>query len=450
MTARRSVAGRGAGPGSPHQLRAGAHLAVCVCLAFALLAPPAASTRAATEAPRADAPIAGPLRGLAQAGVSLAEDPVDATHLVAAMNDYNAAQGMSVAVSQDRGAHWTAVALPRLPQTLIGDPRLAYGPRGVLYLAGTAYDVSKAKPPAEIHLSINLLVSRDGGEHWTWLSRPSGPIAKPPVLDDYPSIAVDPAGGRITMAWTRILPEYEEVLVAQSSDGGRTFSRPLTLPGQMSDGASAALDRGGDPLIAYMDREHDALRVVRLHAGRVLSAVGVAPLRPAPATLGGLRFRIGSQPTLVYDRRSGVLYVTWLYLDGTHTRLALFSSTDDGQHWRPLSAPAIDAQADVFMPTLAASPAGVLGLLWYLRSGASYTVVLALSTDCGRAFAPPTTVDGAPSSLYGEGPTYLGDYGAVILDQSWAYVAWTDNRILQPMIYGRSLRIPEAARCASR
>ena len=380
-----------------------------IVLLSLLFGVPATSAAALTPMRGADVQIAVPPHNRPQAGVALAEDPAD----------------------------------PKL----FGDPRLAYGPHDLLYLAGTAYDASDSKPPAPVRLSINLLASRDGGRHWTWIGRPSGPVAPAPILDDYPSIAVDPVSGKICVAWTRIFGGSEVVLAAQSTDGGDTFSKPAILPGRIDEGASLALDQAGGSLVAFMDRSANEMDVARLAGDRMANAVEVGALRPVPPTLGGLRFRIGSEPALARDPQTGTFYLTWLVLDRTHTRLVLFSSTDDGRHWNSLPVPAADPQANVFMPNVAVSPSGVIGLMWYEQSGAAYTVRLAVSTSCGRTFAAPVTMDSAPSSLYGMGPTYLGDYGALALDHSRASIAWTDNRTSRPTIHFNSLRVPSSARC---
>lgn len=393
-----------------------------------------------------DTPIDTRHAPLPQAGVSIVEDPLDTSHLVAALNDYNAPQGTSLYVSEDAGSSWRAARLPRIPQQRMGDPRLAYGPRGLLYLAVTGYDVDLTTPEQTVHLSINLFLSRDGGHTWTWLGRPSGVPPQPPIGDDFPSLAVDPISGAITVAWTRIMGQHELIAVARSVDGGHSFSAPVLLPTHLGEGAATIVDRSGTAVVAFMDLEHNAIIVSGVR-GSVRWSVRAAPLREVPPTLPGLRFRIESYPALAIDRRTGRLYLTWAVLANGHTRIAFTTSSDGGHHWSSLTDPGTASRTDFFMPTLAVSPAGIVGVMAYGRQGASYRVYAMFSTDCARHFAPAFAVDSVPSPLQRGGPPYLGDYAAIAIDRHAAHPAWTDNRGPVPVIYTRAMPIPAAGHC---
>ena len=383
---------------------------------------------------------------LPQAGVVVAEDPANPRHLVVAFNDYNARQGMSVAVSDDAGAAWTQVQVPRLPQQYFGDPQLAYGQHGIVYLAGTAYD-GAGKPLQAVRLSINLLSSLDGGRTWHWLGQPSGPVPAPPVLDDYPALAVDPRNGSVSVAWTRIVGNDSSIAVARSGDSGRTFGKPLVLPGPWAASASMVLTAGGDPVVAFMDRQRARMSVALLHGDTLRAVVTVAPLQPMPPKLQGLRFRVASRPSLAIDRVTGRIYLVWPVEIGQHSDMALYQSADGGMHWRRVGQPAVAAGSDVFMPAAAVSPRGVVGLLWYERQGPWYRARLAFAARCAARFAPPVTLSSEVSSLYDAGPSYLGDYGGLVLDAVQAHGAWTDNRSLTPAVYTAAVPIPAAVEC---
>ncbi len=415
------------------------------CGAVAVLVPILLGASPATGGVR-NVPVSPVQARLPQAGVVVAEDPADSRHLVLALNDYNARQGMSVAVSENGGAAWTQVQLPKLPQGYFGDPQLAFAPHGRIYLAGTAYD-GVGKPRQAVRLSINLLSSDDGGRSWRWLGRPSGPIPAPPILDDYPALAVDPRSGVVTVAWTRIAGNDESIAVAHSSDGGRTFSAPLLLPEQRAESASVVLTKSGDPVVAFMDRHRALMGVALFQRGGLAAVVNVAPLQPLPPRLAGLRFRVASRPSLAADRKTGHLYLVWPVQMGADSGMALYESADGGKYWRRLAQPATAAGSDVFMPAVAVSPGGAIAVLWYERLGAQYRVRVAIATDCGDRFGPPLTLGSKASSLYDTGPSYLGDYGGLALDARQAHAAWTDNRSLLPTIYTAAVTIPSAARC---
>jgi hypothetical protein len=395
--------------------------------------------------PRADVPIGSPRASLPQAGVGIVEDPVHPRHVVAAINDYNAPQGTSVYVSDDAGHTWHAVPAPRMPQQKMGDPRLAYGPHGLLYLAVTGYDVDRATPQQTVHLSINLFQSRDGGHHWRWLGRPSGPPPRPPLGDDYPSLAVDPASGAITIAWTAIQGEHEFIAVARSTDGGRSFTPRLLLPTHLGEGAVVVLNRAGAAIVAFMDLQHNAISVSEVRQ-RVLWTSHVGPLQEIPSNLPGLRFRVESYPALAIDRQTGRLYLAWPVLVQGHTQMA-FATSADGRHWSRMMSLRGLATADLFMPSLAVSPTGVVALSAYGRLGGIYRIYLVLSTSCGRHFSSPAVLDSVPSPLSQGGPIYLGDFAGLAIDSHVVHSAWTDTRAGVPMIYTSAVPIPAMARC---
>jgi hypothetical protein len=296
-----------------------------------------------------------------------------------------------------------------------------------------------------VHLAINLLQSRDGGRHWIWLGRPSG-LPPPPSGDDYPALAVDPASGSITIAWTVIGRGQEQIAVARSVDGGRTFSPRLLLPSHLGEGAAVVVDRSGAAVIALMDLEHSAISVSVVRRA-VLWTTHLGPLHEVLPTLPGLRFRVESYPCLAIDRQSGRLYLAWAVMAGGHTQIAFATSSDGGHHWSTTAVLSGLAARDLFMPILAVSPTGVVALSAYGRLGATYRVYLALSTSCGRHFSPALPVDGVSSSLIQGGPPYLGDFGGLAIDRQTVHPAWTDSRRLVPVIYTRVLPIPTADHC---
>lgn len=416
--------------------------------ALATVRPPSvtAARPRPTAAPVRDVEIGSPSAPLPMAGAGLVADPADARRLVAAVNDYNASQGMSVYLSADGGASWRAATLPRIPQQRIGDPQLAYGPRGVLYLAGTCYDADPARTGQTIDLSMCLFRSDDGGRHWTWLGHPSGPPPRPPLGDDFPALAVDRTSGQITLAWTRLATGHARIAVATSSDGGRRFGPRRYLPTALGEGAAAVEDAGG-AVVAYLDLQHGAIAAAILR-GAAARTARAAPLREIASPLAGLAFRVESYPHLARDPRSGRLYLVWASWEHAHAQILLISSTDGGAHWSGPAAVAASQAHDQFMPAVAVSPAGVVAVFYHQRAGPSemqYHAYLATSVACGRRFAPPVRLDTAGSPLGSRRPSYLGDYSALAVAGATAHAAWTDTRHGTPAIFTRAVAIPATA-----
>lgn len=138
-----------------------------------------------------------------------------------------------VSVSTDGGASFGArTRLSPAPGVDSGDGRRgmssATGPDGSVYVAFTQGSTQV------------VVVSRDGGGSWT---EPTsiGPVRTidDPIpgadfrTDSVPVVAADPRAGSTTVhaAWTTRTAEGGRVVVATSSDGGRTWSDPGTVSG---------------------------------------------------------------------------------------------------------------------------------------------------------------------------------------------------------------------------
>ncbi len=147
------------------------------------------------------------------------------------------AYGLTTYVTFDGGATWTSAMLPYVtnapPGTTwnlfcwFGDPVAFFGPEGTAYLTGVAGTCASGAR-ADGTINIFFTKSRDGGRTWqepsvVWM----GQFAE--QFNDKPWGAIDPATGRLAIAWTAFtgaLLADQELFVSVSTDGGSTWSRP--------------------------------------------------------------------------------------------------------------------------------------------------------------------------------------------------------------------------------
>lgn len=164
------------------------------------------------------------------------------------------------------------------------DPQVAIAPDGTLY--ATWADVRGRRVPWRIAVSR----SEDGGHTWSVERRADGggaletaqaeldavdPTA--PADQFAPAIAVGPDGA-VWVAWQDHATARPRVLVARSSDGGRTFF-PAVAPGAGSAAAqfrpSIAIAADGTAAVAW-EAEHAGGRVVRTARAPAGGAFGAA------------------------------------------------------------------------------------------------------------------------------------------------------------------------------
>lgn len=234
--------------------------------------PPSATPLAATPAGQVaqSATTFGPGCGRNEAGTlylnaeaepHLAVNPARSANLIAAWQqdrwNNGAARGIGTAVSQDGGATWAQAALPFSicaggTFERASDPWVTIGPTGIAYQMALAVTGSVFAAG-----SLNaMLVSRstDGGVTW---SQPLSLIQDTaPFFNDKNSITADPTDPRfVYAAWDRLRqnaggPAY----LARSEDSGLSFAPALPVfdPGPTAQIIGAEVVVAGDGTVLYV------------------------------------------------------------------------------------------------------------------------------------------------------------------------------------------------------
>lgn len=268
--------------------------------------------------------------------------------------------------------------------------------RGNVYVSWTVVQGPESVPPSGQSF-IAFARSTDGGRTWSpprALSRRDRTF-----LVGFSTVAVGPAG-EVYVAWFDAHSPGPAVVVAKSTDGGETFSRPVV-----------------------------ALRSSRL----------TDPL------LNGT-FDVGLQPSLAVDTTGGAHRAT-AYLavhlvpeepDRGALDVFLLRSTDGGTTWSsPLRVNDDATPTDQWQPSVAVAPDGTVGIAWYDRrndpvNNALIDVYLATSRDGGQTFSPNRRVTTGnwlvvPTPLaFRSG--YHGDYNQIAASGTHVIVSWGDER----------------------
>ena len=320
-----------------------------------------------------------------------------------------------------------SIASPAAPGS--SEPNLAVGPDGRAWLTWL-------EPAADSGFALRV-AARDG-EGWT---TPRTIVEGRDFFlnwADFPSVAVL-ADGRLAAHWLeRSGPgTYTyDVRIAQSSDGGETWSRGVVphRDGTRSEHGFASLwDSAGHVAAVWLDGRKYAS--AQNEAGRemmlVHTVIDSAGRRGAEARLDERICdccqtsvaRTSRGPIIVYRDRSPDeirdIYTVRL-VDGAWTAPAAVH--DDG--WRidfcPVNGPSVAAAGER------------VAVAWFTASGDTARVNVAFSSDAGASFGAPTRVDeGAPA----------GRVGVVLLPSGDALVSWIERTARGAEVRARRIRV---------
>lgn len=309
---------------------------------------------------------------------AIAVDPTNPDRLVAGANDYVTrtwsctisgtpcsalGDGYSgTYFSHDGGQTWCCTATdPDHLGTLIpgvehltggpydagGDPAVAFDSQGTAYYAGLGFN--RASAPNTVTVSRGTF----GGGSLTW-SAPTfiNPTTSPAVFNDKEWIAVDshaasPYRDRVYVTWTRFLfnaknGSYTQspIFFVSSSDGGRTFTKPRSISGNVLYGQGSHPVVGPDgTLSVFWDGStrlaaKDSTYVVRSRDGGATwsSPVQVSELNEIEP-LADTAFRVNSFPAAA-AAPNGDLYAAWATdTEPTGSVVVYSRSTDGGSTW---------------------------------------------------------------------------------------------------------------------
>lgn len=396
---------------------------------------------------------------------SIAINPADSRHIVAASNMLRLNAPTAVFVSRDRGASYARSTLPTVwngvAQNSALAPIVAFDHNGVAYcsylLGRTAYDPHR----------VAVAVLPAGKTAWEGPFSASGATFD----DDKPGLAVDtapgsPHRGRLYTAWNRNNPDdSQNVYVARSQDG-RVWQPPVRVDDPGSSGsaiyATPATGPNGEVYVVWNDyapANGGFLKFDRSLDGGVTfgTDVTVTDLRlnlqpnpddpysiypiPAQPARG-----IGATPSIGVDTsqgpRRGWIYVC--YADRAPGRgrddidIFVRRSTDRGQTWSAPTRVNDDAGANSqFLPQMSVDPVdGSVNVAYHDAredpANRKAHLTLARSRDGALTFEANARVTSAPSDQSsGAGDPAGNDYGDNIgLSAFGGQVAcaWTDNR----------------------
>jgi hypothetical protein len=397
-------------------------------------------------------------------------NPVNPRNLVATA--IHSPGGDAAYFSRDGGQTWGASS--PLPLSFQGttrnassDPTVAFDSRGNVYVAGVAAEVDSATITDE---AVFVAKSTDGGQTFTQLTAPA--VATSPGLPfDHPKVAVDhsptsPFRDNVYVTW--ISEPSKQLVFSRSTDGGLTWSAPLTLDsaGNKVQLNTQTVGPDGTVYVSYVQDDpagHSTQFVASSTDGGVTfsSRVAVTTLNGLPAFTGEAfpspaqpnRFRgvsaITAQASLDTDRSggpfSGRLYIAYVDRPDPDARpfdmdVYVQFSDDHGQTWSPRQRVNDDGSGNSqFFPSLSVDPtSGKVLVSWYdtRRDPVNHQltdVFLAVGNPSrhGVHFRPNLQVTDQQSDESVNNPQavgWYGDYEGLVAYGGVAHPIWIDAR----------------------
>ncbi|HTV96178.1 MAG TPA: sialidase family protein [Steroidobacteraceae bacterium] len=396
-----------------------------------------------------------------------------------------------VMLSRDGGNTWTARAPPAHERDHAGggDPMIAYGPDGTLYVADEPFPKDPAGAPGDMsRYTFVITASRDGGKTFSTPQFVGTPVDRPWLKVDQSTGDVytvstgfydpqtkqlgKPGGGAIRDRW---LVAWKPHLAAKSKPrrlGGPDFGVTSGNGLAAAHGIVAATfvlgtEREG-PMPAQRGPMPESLEGL-LPAGTT-TCTPAAPCLffetstdkgrhwarhhvPTQGEFAGFFVNVAADPGR--RGRFAVLYAIGSGRSsgmgdlGSGNQLAVMVTDDAGITW---SAPVIipeTATGKDFKYWMDYGPTGVLGAMWrkersdlatprpsspipdpmapYRPWGAPYDIYADISCDGGKTWAAPVRVNAATSP---SGYVNQDDFSYIALDAHYAHLVWGDRRMV--------------------
>ena len=386
---------------------------------------------------------------------------------------------MGVYITTNGGSSWTQQILDAFPATQYvtdGDPALAWGPKpsgggfsfanGARLYAGTLLGSPAFGPAKE---QVGIFYSDNLGASWT------GPIVissrnNPVSFNDKIAIVTDtnpssPNFGNLYVSWTLFTGNPtlnfgegfafspEPIVLARSTDGGNTFSRPVQLS-QAANNSSVGGRQDSTPEVApngdvYVfwsggfARQEAVLGARSTNGGRSFGQPFLVSFQNGnPSPLPGASFRDNSGP-MADIGSDGKIYVVWTDYAVGHGVVKLATSTTNGTSWTTAVAADVTHRS-AFYPAVAVNGSSVFigfnaldDVAAATTPGAGvvfYDAYYVVSGNAGGSFGAPVKISAAASdpdaaSTNGLTAQFLGDYnGADVGPDGTFWFTWTDTR----------------------
>lgn len=394
---------------------------------------------------------------------SIAVDPNDPEHLVAAGNDYGTPNGdawVGYHVSWDGGETWSRDLIPGYrqgpPSELTGfegagDPVVMFGPEGNVYIAGICF--KRALNPFGFGYEwgradgIFVATSTDGGVTFDQITVVITALQTLIMFHDKEWMAVDMNNGNVYVMWAAFTGLVtSNILFSRSTDGGDSFSTPQIVSQYIarefnSQGSTLQVDSNGTIHAFWIDFSTETVRYTySVDEGQSFSTPqSVSDVVEIPRTMEGNDYRT---PTLLMSaidlsgtETDGFVYVTWNDYRYGDADILLIYTHDGGSTWSDPIRVNDDEEGnglDQFFPAVAVSNQGIVNIFFYDRRDDENNTLIrsyfSQSFDGGQNFTFNINISDEPFDGNNAPHPFIGDYSGMAAHNNSAYAIWCDCR----------------------
>ncbi len=398
----------------------------------------------------------------------IALDPRNPDIIVAGANDMRLFEGSflptgwaGVYRSTDGGRTWTNRLIPGFPgdnspqglaSPLRGfgfffDAVVAFDSKGNLYYAGIVLNTA---PGVGIKDGTLFLAKfTDDGATLSFIKIVRQGSGQTPFIDK-PWLFVDQSNDNVYLTWTEFVGFAQTMLMfTRSTDGGQSFSEPITLSGPLkaaqgspASGQCSWLGAHGGSIyavwISYTTPTGQLLLVRSKDGGTTFTAPSAVAASPFAFFTSDQIFRTPCGASVVTDDTGSKVFVAWTDWSSPKLDILFIVSTDRGDHFTPPQRLNEVAASHAFY-AMADFSNGRLNVAWYDARFSDpgpidkLDVFYATSSDFGQTFSPNirvTSVSFNPSlPIYlGGTAAFVGDYFGLDSQGGVVQIAWADNR----------------------
>jgi len=393
---------------------------------------------------------------------SIAVNPLNPQQVVAAYQD-----NAHIAYSTDAGRRWQlAHGIAPKNYRVSGDVSVAYDSRGHAIICYMAFDKLGTFNYWGHDSSRNGLYIRrslDGGA--TWEANDIA-VSRQPNLstvpwEDKPYIVADDSHGRYSgnlyVGWTRWTLTGSLIMLCRSTDGGKTWSKPIEIddgPGLPRDdnGALEGFDGTVGPHSTLYTVWNNGTHIVFTESrdgGRSFSRPRkIIPTAPPMFKVENVA-RANGFPQISIDPKTGRLWVTWSDYRNGDVDVFCSTSNNHGRTWsravRVNNDPLHDG-ADQFFQWMAVDPStGDAYVMFYDRRedprNRTQIVVLARSTDGGKTFQNYAWTN----QPFDDQNVFMGDYTGLAALNGRVYGVWTTKpAVAAQRRFGMGIQMPRS------
>ena len=353
------------------------------------------------------------------------------------------------AYSWDGGGSWHIAEGVEPPNYRVsGDVSTAFDNHGHAFICYMAFDKLGTFNYWGHNSSRNGLFVRrslDGGKTWEADHIPIIEHATEPGIpwEDKPYIVSDASksrfGGNLYVGWTRWSLTDSKILLARSTDDGRSWSTPVEIdshPGLPRDdngaaeGFSGVVAPDGTLYAVWSQDDHIMLNTSRDGGKSFARARAILHTGPTMFAVQTLE-RANGFPQIAIHPKSKRLYVTWSDYRNGDLDVFCATSVDGGRTWSSaarVNNDSIHNGADQFFQWLAVDPTdGTANVVFYDRrrdaANRKQIVVLARSSDGGHSFSNYAWTE----EPFEAGEVFFGDYTGLAAFGGRVYGVWTEK-----------------------